>query len=217
MKKAVIFDMDGTMVDNASVHKTAWIEYCRSKGVYISINDFEKIGFGLTSEHYIRTFIKNDASSEEINIMDKEKEALYRELYKPNIKAVKGLYELLVSLKNSGLKTAVATSAIPENLNFVLHELQIISFFDSLVDITQICHPKPDPEIYIKAAKKLNVNPSDCIVFEDSRFGIQAAHEAGMKVIAVNTDKKSEKLTHALKIINDFTQISVNDIITILN
>lgn len=212
---AVIFDMDGVLVDNNEYHNIAWVEFCKRKNLKISEEEIVK-RFGNSNIEYFNFLYDNTLSKEEADRLGEEKEAIYREMYQKDIRPAKGLVELLTSLKEQGFKLAVATSAIPNNLNFVLDKINIRRFFDELADSSMVERGKPAPDVFLKAAEMLNVPAAKCLVFEDSVHGVEAALQAQMKVIAVTSTFRPEQLNLANRIISGFSEITSEDIFTIL-
>jgi beta-phosphoglucomutase family hydrolase len=212
---AVIFDMDGVLVDNNKYHNIAWLEFCKRKGFKITTEDIIS-RFGNLNDEYFRFLYGRTLPKEESDRLGEEKEAIYREIYAKEIEPAKGLVELLIDLKRHGFKLAVATSANRNNLDFVLDKTNIRGFFDALVDSSMVSKGKPDPEVFLKAADLLNVPVSTCLVFEDSLHGVEAARHARMKVVALTTTFPEAKLKSANHIIHGFPEISVKTILTIL-
>lgn len=209
---AVIFDLDGTIVDNKKFHIKAWVEFCRRHGVFITEEDFEKKGFGGSNKDYLREFLNMEISDEDDFRLGEEKEQIYRKLYTPYLKPIKGVIEFIKALKNSNIKTAIASMAPTSNVIFVLNELKIKEDFDVIVDYYQVKKGKPDPEIFLKAVEKLNISPKKCVIIEDSKTGIKAGKNAGMKVIGVETYHNGIELKEADVTIKNFTEISINQI-----
>ena len=147
-------------------------------------NDF----IGLTS------LFGDDISEEAIVLYSKEKEMIYRELYSPFIKPVKGLPEFLHYASALGIPIALATSAPHENVLFTLEATGLRHYFTAITDSSMVSLGKPDPQVYVLTAKKLDVKPNECIVFEDSVAGIKAALGAGMRVIGVATTHNTDEL-----------------------
>lgn len=204
--KAVIFDMDGTLVDNSPYHREAWEIFCEKYGLikYTELNNL----FGQTNDYILPYFFEKELTDQEIIKYAKEKEAIYRDIYASEIKPIDGLIELLNQLRNEKLKLAVATSANKDNVDFVLSNINAREYFDCVVDESFVSNGKPDPEIFLVCAKKLKVNPSECIVFEDSIYGVEAATNAGMRVIGLDTTVDKNLLYKAYFVISDYTQIS---------
>jgi beta-phosphoglucomutase family hydrolase len=203
---AVIFDMDGVLVDNAHFHERAFAEYFSRFGITLAPEMFGRGNEEIMAELF------PDESKERQSEMATEKEAYYRQIYEPHIKPVAGLVGLLKELKNNRIPVAVGSSAPIENINFVLDKLQIRNYFDVVVVAAMVQRAKPAPDIYLKSAELLNIKPENCLVFEDALAGIAAARSAGMKVAGVATSMPKERLTGTDRIINDFTEITINEI-----
>jgi beta-phosphoglucomutase family hydrolase len=209
---AVIFDMDGVLVDNAEYHRKAWLEFSRLKGHPITLDEFESIGFGDVNRRYLEFVFKRPITDDELESLANEKELVYRELIEKKIQPVKGLTGFLEQVKQEKLKTGVGTSAPRVNLDFVLDTLGIRQYFDVLVDDSYVSHGKPNPEIYLKVAEMLQVDPQQCIVIEDAYHGIEAAHRAGMRCVGLPTTYPPERIAAADLIVNDFTELNLKDL-----
>jgi beta-phosphoglucomutase len=203
--KAVIFDLDGTLLDNNPFHRKSWIEYLKNMGREISEEEFNENFNGRTNKDVIEYIFNRKMTPEEILKYSLEKEAVYREIYKPFIKPVTGLLQFLQFLKDKKFPIAIATSGIQPNIDFMFENVPIKEYFSAVVNSSHITKGKPDPEIYLKVASLLNVPAKNCLVFEDAVVGIDAAKAAGMKVIAVATTQPKKELAGADKIIDDFT------------
>ncbi|MVM32908.1 HAD-IA family hydrolase [Spirosoma sp. HMF4905] len=212
--KAVIFDMDGVIVDTNPHHRTAWREYYQRNGKTLSDDDFiQHVSGKHNADIVAHLFANQTLSPDEVVRLSHEKEALFRELYRPVITPVPGLIPFLKSLKEAGIRTAVATSAPVENLDFVMDALQIRSYFDALLNESMVSHPKPDPEIYQKAMMMLGVEPTESVIFEDSMTGIQAAKASGAFVVGMATTQSPDELRPFVDdVASDFTEVSLERI-----
>jgi beta-phosphoglucomutase len=188
-----IFDMDGVIVDNHQWHFEAWFEFGRRHGLNISQEEFSRY-FGSTNHLVLKSLFGDTISEQEITSMGNEKEAIYRELYRPFIKPVDGLPLFLQNASDRGIPMALATSAPFENVKFTLDATGLERYFKVITDSSMVSRGKPDPQVYQITAAKLGVQPSECIVFEDSVPGILSAKRAGMRVIGVATTHKSDEL-----------------------
>jgi len=215
MQKAVIFDMDGVIVDNHNYHVKAWKEFCAIKNIPFDEQEFRTKYFGKNNHDILTGLLTKDISEEEVIHLGEAKEELYRKIYQPYIKPVEGLKKIIKSLKITNISLAVATSARKPNLDFIVNSLQIEPYFDALVDASMVQNSKPDPEIFLKAAYQLGVEPQDCVVFEDSVSGINAAKAAGMRVVALLTTHNRNELPDASLFVKDFTDESLPDFLKI--
>lgn len=202
--KAAIFDLDGTLIDNNAFHLETWKKYVKNIGRKISEEEYNANINGRTNRDAIEYIYGRKMCEEEALKYTLEKEALYREIYQPHIKPVPGLLELLEVLQDKKIPMAIATSGIQVNIDFMFENIPIKKYFKTVVDSSHIIKGKPDPEIYLKAAFILGVAPQNCLVFEDSVVGIDAARAAGMKVIAVATTHPKEELSGAGMIIDNY-------------
>lgn len=212
MEMAVIFDMDGVIVDNGKYHVLAYAELCRRYNLEFSEAEFMTNQFGKVNEEVLPELFGRELSVEEIEKYAGEKESAYRKIYGPEMTAMPGLVDLLKELKKQHIPVGVATSAPEGNVEFVTEGLGISGYLDAIVDDSMVTRGKPHPEIYLKAAEILKTAPANCLVFEDSLSGTRAAYEAGMRVVAVTTTLKAEEHKYAHDTIPDFRDMTVHKI-----
>jgi beta-phosphoglucomutase len=199
-----IFDMDGVVVDNAVWHLKAFAEFGKRHGLVQTKEGYTKY-FGNTNQTIMNSLFNTILPPDKLNDLAEEKETIYRELYRPFIQPVKGLPAFLKNASEKAIPIALATSAPKENVDFTLDLTGLKKYFGIISDASMVKNGKPDPEIYLLTATKLGVQPSECIVFEDSIAGIQSALSAGMRVIGVATTHKHEELFKYIKeIIQNF-------------
>ena len=202
--EAVIFDLDGTLIDNNSYHRKTWEKYLEKLGKQISEEEFNANMNGRTNADAIKYIFGKEMDEEEATKYTLEKEALYRKIYQPFIKPVTGLIDFLEILKSKNIPMAIATSGIQPNIDFMFENILIKKYFKAVVNSSHIKKGKPDPEIYLKVASLLDVPPQNCLVFEDAVVGIKSAKAAGMKVVAIATTQPKEELSEADLIIDDY-------------
>jgi HAD superfamily hydrolase (TIGR01509 family) len=145
-----------------------------------------------------------------------EKEALFREIYKDDIVALDGLETFLKQIQIAGHPVAIGTSAPRANVDFTLTHTSLTHFFPVILDEAFVNHGKPHPEIYLKVAAALNMDPGNCIVFEDSLSGVAAGKAAGCKVVGVTTTHTPEELASTDFIIDDFLDLNPESLVTTL-
>ena len=208
-KIAVIFDMDGVIVDNIKFHQKAWILFCKLHGFKLTARQFQEKFNGRLNSEIFESIFGRKLTKKEIKKYVSEKESLYRKAYSKFIKPVPGIMPFLKELEKHGIKTAVATSAPPENVSLILGRIRLRRFFKVILDEASVKKGKPNPEVYLKAGKKLGFKPKECIVFEDALLGIQAAKNAGMKVIGITTTHPKKELKKADFVITSFSEINV--------
>jgi HAD superfamily hydrolase (TIGR01509 family) len=185
---ALVFDLDGVIVDSMPLHTEAWRVYLGRFG--IECEDIEPRMHGRRNDDIVRDFIGAHLTPEEILAHGAAKEALYREMMGPDLdgQLVPGILEFLA--RYAGAPMAVASNAEPANIDLVLDGAGIRNYFQVIVDGMQVPRPKPFPDVYCKAADMLCIAPGNCIVFEDSPAGIQAARAAGARVVAIESHGK---------------------------
>ncbi len=183
---ALIFDMDGVVIDSNPAHREVWAAYNRSYGLETTGAMLQWM-YGKRNDEIVRHYFGEDLSSEEVARRGAAKERLFRETVAGRVEQmlVPGLPAFL--RQHNGARMAVATNAEPENVALVLDQGGIRPYFQVVVDGHQVRKPKPDPEIYRLAAQRLGVAASNCIVFEDSKSGVQAARDAGMRIVGILT------------------------------
>jgi len=183
---ALIFDMDGVIVDSNPLHREAWTEFNRRHGLETTDAMVEWM-YGRRNDQIVNDFFGEDLPLGEVAARSAAKEELYREMLASRMEEVlvPGLRPFLDRYR--GAPMAVASNAEPENVDFVLDRAGLRPYFRVVVDGHQVSQPKPHPEIYRRAAELLGVLPSNCIVLEDSPTGIAAARSAGMRVIGLAT------------------------------
>ncbi len=207
MMKAVLFDMDGVVVDNLPYHVDAWLLFCERHGIPLTREVFYRELNGMNSKDTFEWLYQREMSREEIEVLEEEKELLYRAFYRDQMKPANGLLVFLKLLHSNGIKTALATSAGPGNIDFILDGLGIRNQFDAVIGGAEVKKGKPDPEIYLKAAAMVQVEPSDCWVIEDSLQGISSGLNAGMRVVGITTSHTSKELAHTQLIAADFVDL----------
>lgn len=212
MIQGAIFDMDGVLVDNAAYHIQAFEIFCQRYGV----TDWrEKLSqaFGMGNDDIMHLIMPADVIREKgLAELSDEKEAIYREIYRPVIRPVAGLTNLLDMLRKADIRCAVGSSGCKANVDFVLDECGIRSCFEVQVNGDMVTRCKPDPEIYLTASRKLDLAPVQCIVFEDAKAGIESARSAGIgQVVALATTLPRQELlqTQADRIVCDFRELTV--------
>ena len=211
-----IFDMDGVIADNMGYHTQAWELFIRKYAPHLKIQDVTP-HYGKTNADLMGFVFGRPLTSEEVERYGEEKERFYRDLYAGNMAPLPGLLDLLEGLRGNGVRTAVATSAPKSNVDFLLDGLGIRRCFDLVIDATGVKKGKPDPEIYLKSARRLGCDPEACAVFEDALAGIEAGRRAGMKVVGVATTLPPERLPGTDLIIKDFLEIDAHRIIKLID
>ena len=209
--EAVIWDMDGVLADTAPYHLSAWQEIFGKRGVKITEEDF-RYSFGLRNDTIIRNTLGNQTAQDEIEAIAREKEATFRRMIGHNIKPLPGAVELLQSLKQQGVKMAIASSTPIENIRLITGSLGIANCFQTIVTGHDVTEGKPSPQVFLLAAQRLGVKPGNCVVIEDAVAGVTAAKKAGMYCVAITTTHPKESLKQADLIVDTLEAVTVNDV-----
>lgn len=192
----VIFDMDGTLADNIPVHFRVFTEVLRDHNIEITEDQMLNQCSGMRNPEILEIFFPN-ATEEEKEAISADKENRYKKYYEHQAQELAGLTPFLKDLKAHGVKIAIGTSAPIENLDFFTEALNIRQYFDVEIYDKSVVNGKPHPEVFLTAAERLGVNADHCIVFEDAKIGIQAAHNAKMRVACVTTSHNEQELQQA--------------------
>ena len=185
--RAVIFDIDGTIVDNMHLHAEAFGVFAERHGLPALTPDDRARLDGRRNSEIFPILFKREVARDEWLQYEEEKEGLYRELSRGRLAPMPGLKELIQRLKDDGVAVALATSAPAPNVAHTLGELGLAAAFPIVVRGDQVARGKPAPDVFLEAARQLNVAPAQCLVFEDAPMGVVAAQAAGMPVVALTT------------------------------
>ena len=184
--RAVLWDMDGTLVDSEEFHWLSWRDTMAAEGLPITHEQFA-VTFGQRNDSILPRWLGAGVPSDRIQRVGDAKEALYRKLVRESgLSPLSGAAEWLKRLQQEGWRQAVATSAPRANLDAVLEELGLAGCFQALVSAEDVTAGKPDPQVFLTAAARLGTAPSHCIVVEDAAAGVEAARRAGMRSIGVS-------------------------------
>jgi len=207
--KAFIFDLNGTMVDDMQFHAIAWASILNDDlGANLTAEQVKQQMYGKNSELLARVFGKGHFEREREEEISLEKERRYQADYLDHMKLINGLHGFLVQALGHRIKMAIGSAALPLNIDYILDNLDIRHYFEAIVSAEDVKLSKPDPETFLKAAQILKVSPDQCIVFEDAPKGVEAAKNAGMKVVVITTMHRKEEFEpgpHIIGFIDDYT------------
>jgi beta-phosphoglucomutase len=192
---ALVFDMDGVIVDSNPLHRESWALFNSRYGVETT-EAMQQGMYGKRNDEIIRDFFGGELPPEEVAARGKAKEELYREMIAARVEEylVPGIRQFLERHKETPM--GLASNAEPENVALVLDRAALRPYFRAVVDGHQVRNPKPHPELYLRVAELLQVEPANCIVFEDSFSGVAAGVAAGMRVIGLSTTYVNLPGTH---------------------
>lgn len=211
MTPAVIFDMDGVLIDSYEAHFQSWIDLARETGKKFNREDFTW-AFGRTSRETVVKYWGSDLSPERVAQLDDRKEELYRVIIADKLPVMPGVMALMDDLHRNGFMMAVGSSGPPENVYVTVDQLGR-SRFDAIVTGKDVKKGKPNPEVFLTAAKKLGLEPNHCAVIEDAPAGIAAAKAAGMVAIGLtSTGRTRTELVAADVIVGTLTELNADKI-----
>ena len=186
MTGAVLWDLDGTLVDSEQFHWRAWRDTMDREGIALTHRQFLET-FGLRNDEILPRWLGPAATAGRIESIARSKEALYRKLLREGgATCLPGVAEWLHRLQREGWRQAIASSAPRANVETVLEVLHLAACFQAVVTAEDVTRGKPDPQVFLTAARRLDTEPAHCIVVEDSPLGIEAARRAGMHSVGIN-------------------------------
>ncbi len=212
--KALIFDMDGTLVHNMPFHNRALEETLTEAGVQLpdDMTVLYNSIYGKKTLEVFRILLGPHLTDSEVSYWSERKETLYRRQYASHREPLPGLLQGLEQAHSMNLPMAIASASSPENISFILDDLDLRRHFKAVVSGHDIQHGKPNPEIFLKSAEAMGVKPSECLVFEDALNGVEAASRAGMDAVFLSTTIEAQKvngLSHVLQVMPDFTHLDL--------
>ncbi|MFM1907789.1 MAG: hypothetical protein RLZZ591_1466 [Pseudomonadota bacterium] len=207
--EGLIFDMDGTMIDSMPHHANSWVEFTRRHGIDIDVPDLMRRTTGRTGAECMRELFQREVALEEVWTLIHEKEVIYRELFAPVFAEVAGFTAFADAARARGLKLGVGTAGDKHNIAFAFANLKMQVQPEAVVGGDEGLPGKPEPAIFLEAARRMNVDASRCIVFEDAPFGIEAARRAGMRAVAICTGHSAQELAgpHVIAQARDYHEL----------
>jgi HAD superfamily hydrolase (TIGR01509 family) len=206
---AVIFDMDGVLIDSHPAHRAAWESFLQSLGVRVAEDDLSFILEGRTRSEILRHFL-GDLPEDQLQEYGRRKDEIFREL-EQGIQPGPGVMAFLSKLEQMGLSCAVATSASEIRTASTIERLGLSAYFDAIVTAADVNLGKPHPLVYQLACSRLGVSPDEALAFDDAPAGVLSARSAGLRCIGVTSNGGSQKLLEAgaETVINDFMNLSM--------
>ena len=190
MSRAALWDLDGTLVDSEEFHWLSWRDTMRPEGVELTYEQF-LASFGQRNDRILPVWLGADVDAARVQRIGDDKEAEYRRLAETHgLTPLPGAREWLSRLKAAGWKQAIASSAPRVNVEMMLRVAGVDDSFDAIVSADDVTIGKPDPQVFLRAAAKLAVPPSRCIVVEDAAAGVEGARRAGMRSIGVTKNAR---------------------------
>jgi HAD superfamily hydrolase (TIGR01509 family) len=203
------------MVNNTPYHRQAWFDLCERYGIELDHQSYHEKIHARSNDRIVPNLFGPDVDEPFIRRIEHEKESLYRETFLPVMKETPGLITLLKKIHQQEIPCGAASNSPKGNVDFVLDELGIRDYFQAITYRDLVLVGKPDPELFLKTAKTMDVAPERCLVFEDSDSGFKAARAAGMPYVAITFGADPHELIEAYDaaaIHADFTEITMNTI-----
>ena len=204
---AVIFDMDGVLVDSYAPHFESWRRLYSELGIEYSEAAFAA-DFGQTSCDILRRRLHEDLTEARFREIDDRKEGYYREIIREKFPAMNGADDLIEALARNGFRLAVGSSGPPENVALAIDKLRSGRLISAKVTGADVTRGKPDPQVFLMAAERLGVPPASCVVIEDAVHGVEAAKRAGMAAIALTGTSTRAELGSADLIVESLRELS---------
>jgi len=205
--------MDGVVCHNMPAHAEAWRRFFRRHGVELELREFLEKTMGMPTRDVLAYYFKRPVPSEEALAHADVKETLYRRLYRPRRRCAAGLRRFLALSRRGGVKVGLGTGSREDNIAFILDGLKLRGSFDAVVGAGDVRRGKPDPETFLTLAERLGARPRDCVVFEDSLLGEEAARRAGMAVVDVTTSHRAHEFRAPILAVPDFRRLAPGDVL----
>ena len=210
----VIWDLDGVLIESSQQHLESWISVLPRFDLTMS-RELHEQTFGMNNREILTIMLGEPPEADFLRRVSWEKESAFREIIKGTVEPLAGAVELLEQLYSAKVWQAIASSAPEENIHVVVEELKIGGYFQALVS-GQDLPAKPNPAVYLEAARQIELGPEACVVVEDAIVGVRGAKKAGMRAVGVTTMHAAEALQDADLVVESLLDLSVNEIVHLL-
>lgn len=217
--QALIFDMDGTMIDSMPWHAKSWAIFAQRHGIVMDVSDLLARTTGRTGAECMRVLFERPLGDAECDALVHEKEAIYRDMFSSNFTEVAGFTAFAKAAVARGLKVAIGTAGDKHNIEFAMSRLRMDPLPLAIVGGDEGFSGKPTPAIFLEAARRIGVAPAHCIVFEDAPFGIEAARRGGMRAIAICSTHTADELAgpHVIAAVRDYDELAHSNFLETLD
>jgi beta-phosphoglucomutase-like phosphatase (HAD superfamily) len=217
--RALIFDMDGTMIDSMPWHAKAWVIFAQRHGIAMDVSDLLAKTTGRTGAECMRVLFERPLGDAECAVLVHEKEAIYRDMFSSNFTEVAGFTAFAKAAVERGLKVAIGTAGDKHNIEFAMSRLKMDPLPLAIVGGDEGFSGKPTPAIFLEAARRIGIAPADCIVFEDAPFGIEAARRGGMRAVAICSTHTAAELAgpHVIATVRDYNELAHSNFLETLH
>lgn len=215
--KALLFDLDGTLIDSMPHHHNAWVEWYARHGMEMHAAQFFAATAGRSNAEILLDLFPQRSVAEHVAMAD-EKEAIYREFAAQSLALIDGAQTFVERAREAGCKLAVCTASTLQNMALAFERHGIGEWVHTVTSPADGLRGKPHPDIFLEAARRLDVAPADCIVFEDAPLGVEAARRAGMRAVALTTTLPADAFAsypNLIAIAADFTTLDVAELTSI--
>jgi len=220
MEYGFIFDMDGVVIDSNPFHKIAWGKFLSGQGIPFDDQLFDNVLSGRTGPTSLRMIFGEDLSQEKLDLYLEEVDSNYQNILRESedVRPIAGVHAFLDKINGNGLRLALATSAPTLNIELGLQKLQLENTFEHIVGKVDVTHGKPHPEVYLTSLKLLGLTAENCIVFEDSKAGIQSARSAGIQVVGIASGHSREELLAegVSMVVDDFVGLELDKVLSLI-
>ena len=220
MEYGFIFDMDGVVIDSNPFHKIAWEKFLAGQGISFDDQLFDNVLSGRTGPTSLRLIFGKDLSQEKLDLYLEEVDSNYQNILRQteDVRPITGVHAFLDQLTQNGYRLALATSAPVLNIELGLEKLKLENTFEHIVGKVDVSHGKPHPEVYLTTLKLLGMTAENCVVFEDSKAGIQSALSAGIQVVGIASGHSREELLDegVSMVVDDFVGLELVQILELI-
>ena len=213
--RALLFDLDGTLIDSMPAHEQAWITWHQQHGITMNAPGFFASTAGRTNIEILTDMLPGQSAAT-YQLWEDEKESLYRALAAATLTLIAGAHDYLVRARAAGFKLAICTASTPKNMALAFDKFGLDAMVDTVTSPSDGLRGKPHPDIFLEAAKRMSTSPAQCVVFEDAPLGVEAARRAGMRAVALTTSLPATAFGGFDNLIceaADFTGVSPPDIL----
>lgn len=212
---AVLFDLDGVIVDSKEAHFQAFKQLGEEVGYDFTRETFTHI-FGMHNNEIFPILFGGPLPQERIDEFGNRKEAIVREMIRGHVESLPGARALIRALKEDGFHLAIGSSTPLANVELILGELGLREYFQTIISAENVREGKPNPQVFLLGAEALGVPPERCVVIEDAVAGVQAAHNGGMKALAVTTNHSREALSKAERVVDSLEEVGPEELLQLL-
>lgn len=212
---AVIFDLDGVIVDSKDAHYASFVQLGHEAGYPFTEQQFRDT-FGRRNEEIFPLLYGRPLPEAQVRELAERKEAIFRDMVRGRVLPLPGVVALLAGLAQAGFHRALGTSTPRENVTLILRDLQLESYFEAIVSAEDVTKGKPDPQVFCLGAARLGIAPARCVVVEDAVAGVAAALNGGMKALAVTTNHPRASLCAAHRVVDSLAEVGAEDLLAMI-